>query len=81
MLFEDLDTPEFKRIFGQYYDKPPSDQEAYEGAYDLINAFKWLVGQDEKQKSKNKEKIRGLKELLGIHWGWIIGLVKIPIIC
>jgi len=51
------DIPEFKRIFGQYYDKPPTDQEAYEGAYDLLNAFKWLVEQDEKQKSKKVDKI------------------------
>ena len=46
------DVEGFKKVFGKHYDKPLSDQEAYEGAYDLLNAFKWLVDQDDKQKSK-----------------------------
>jgi len=57
MPVDDLDIDEFKRTFGQYYDKPPTDQEAYEGASDLLNAFKWMVEQDEKQKSKKADKI------------------------
>ncbi len=58
MSHEDLDIDEFKRIFGKYYDKPLSDQDAYEGAYDLLNAFKWLVDQDESNNLKIQPKTR-----------------------
>ena len=49
------DIEDFKKVFGKFYDHPLSDQEAYEGAYDLLNAFKWLVDMDNKQKSKKPD--------------------------
>jgi hypothetical protein len=47
---------EFKQIFGKHYNKPISDEEASEGAYNLLNFFKLLLEVDQRLKSQKPNK-------------------------
>ncbi len=59
MEIDDKGIQEFKRIFQKYHDKELTEEEARDGAENLIGFFKLLVKVYDRLKLKNSSQDRG----------------------